>query len=133
MSISRTRLRVSLFFALAALGLAAPAGAAGADPFTGVWASPDTDGDFVRFAISAPDAQGNRHLTGFDPAAEACAGGPATAFGVGTVTGDTLTTTLTVRCSGTIHFVGAFYFTAIGGTLISDTSLAPYTRVGSGG
>ena len=115
----------------ATLVIAAPAVAAPSDPFTGVWASPDTDGDIVTFAISAPGADGIRHLTGFDPAAEACEGGPATAHGSGTVAGATLTTTLTVRCGPTVVFVGSFYFTASGDTLISNTSLNPYTRVGA--
>ena len=122
--------RFALPLALAALVLAAPAAAASADAFTGVWTSPDTDGDYVRFAISAPGPDGLRRLAGFDPAAEACNGGPAVATGVGTVVGDTLTTTLTVRCDGTIHFVGGFYFVSNGDTLVSNTSLAPYTRAG---
>jgi hypothetical protein len=104
--------------------------AAPTDPFAGVWASPDTDGDVVMFTISSPGGDGTRRLTGFDPAAEACGGGPATAHGSGTVTGATLNTTLTVRCSNTVVFVGSFYFTASGDTLSSNTSVNPYTRVG---
>jgi hypothetical protein len=84
----------------------------------------------VTFAISAPDPQGLRRLSGFDPAAEACNGGPAIATGTGTVVGDTLTATLTVRCNGVVHFVGSFFFTASDGTLISNTAPAPYTRRG---
>ena len=124
--------RVGLLFAFGALAFAAPAVAVSPDPFTGLWSSPDTDGDLVRFVISPPSAAGTRFLVGFDPSAEACDGGRATARGVGRVAGDTLTARLTVRCDAQVHFVGTFHFVASGGTLISDTSLAPYTRVGRG-
>src|SRR5881396_45658 len=91
--------RVGILFAFASLAFAAPVAATSADAFTGVWTSPDTDGDSVRFAISAPSADGVRALEGFDPAAVACNGGAATAHGSGTIVGDTLTSTLTVRCN----------------------------------
>jgi hypothetical protein len=113
-----------------AVAFASPATAASADPFNGVWSSLDTDGDSVRFAISAPNAGGTRVLEGFDPAAETCDGSAAVAHGSGTVVGGTLTARLIVSCDGTVVFTGSFHFTASGDTLISDTSLAPYTRVG---
>ena len=86
----------------------------------------------MQFVITAPSAAGTRFLVGFDPSAEACNGGRATATGLGRVSSDTLTARLTVRCGATVHFVGTFHFVASDGMLISDTSLAPYARVGRG-
>ena len=104
------------------------AAAASSDPFTGAWITPDTDGDIQSVEIGAPSNTGVRTVTLFDPAANVCNRASANAIGTGTVAGQTLTATLKVLCHGTVVFVGSFYFTVSGNTLVSDTAVFPYVR-----
>lgn len=117
-----------LSLAALAAALAVPAARSASDPFVGAWVSPDTDGDLVSAEIGAANADGVRRLTLFDPAANACNRESANAMGSGTVSGDTLTATLTVLCHGQVHFVGTVHFTLSGDTLVSDTSVNAYVR-----
>jgi hypothetical protein len=81
------------------------------DPFTGVWTSVDTDGSNQTISFGGPGSL--RFVHYFDDGASAC-GWPednvtATMNGIGTVSGDTLTTDLTGQCNG-----------GTGGDLFSD-------------
>jgi hypothetical protein len=72
------------------------------DPFTGVWTSIDTDGSNQTISFGGPGSL--RFVHYFDDGASAC-GWPdinvtATLNGIGTVSGDTLTTDLTGQCNG---------------------------------
>jgi len=73
------------------------------DPFKGVWTSIDTDGSNQTISFGGSDSL--RFVHYFDDGASAC-GWPednvtATLNGVGTVSGDTITTDLDGQCNGT--------------------------------
>jgi hypothetical protein len=73
------------------------------DPFSGVWTSIDTDGSDQTISFGGPGSL--RFVHYFDVGASAC-GWPdinvtATLNGIGTVSGDTLTTDLNGQCNGT--------------------------------
>jgi hypothetical protein len=91
-------------FAAIVLTLVLVSGTAAApkDPFTGVWTSIDTDGSNQTISFGGPGSL--RFVHYFDDGASAC-GWPqdnvtATLNGVGTVSGDTLSTDLNGKCNG---------------------------------
>jgi len=107
--------------AVAALAFAAPAGAAGRDPFTGAWTAIDTDGSTLNLSIGGANPAGVRHVFMVDLSATACGGGSATVMGFETQSGDTLDGTVTVRCNGTgVTFSADFPLVASGGQIFGN-------------
>ena len=96
------------------------------DPFTGVWTSIDTDGSNQTISFGGPGSL--RFVHYFDDGASAC-GWPednvtATMNGVGTVSGDTLTTDLNGQCNGTgqdLSSSGVVYTYDSTGNTLTDT------------
>jgi hypothetical protein len=104
--------------------------AASTDAFTGAWTATDTDGSTLHLQISAPNVSGVRHVTLVDQFASVC-GAPATAIGLGTVSGTTLSATLDVRCGGAPSATGVpLSFDLVGDDLVSGGTV--FTRVGGG-
>jgi len=101
----------ALIAATAVVVAAAPAGAAGRDPFTGHWVGvevPIGDGSTDYMTISGPNASGTRTWVYWETGASYCSdGGPLSASGTGTAVGGELTLTVTfTKCANGLP--GAF-------------------------
>jgi hypothetical protein len=98
--------------------------------FAGAWVATDPDdGSRLKLQISGSGAPAKRHVTLVDQFASAC-GAPATAIGLGTVSGTTLTATLDVRCGGAPFADDVpFVFEAANGTVVNNGVV--FTRPGS--
>jgi len=97
--------------AMTVLASAAPAGAAGQDPFAGHWVGvevPIGDGSTDYMTISGPNASGTRTWVYWETGASYCSdGGPLRASGTGTAVGGELTVTVTfTKCANGLP--GAF-------------------------
>ncbi|HEX9890898.1 MAG TPA: hypothetical protein VGB28_02405 [Actinomycetota bacterium] len=103
------------------VALGPSAGAAPPDPFHGAWKSIDTDGSNQNLSFGGGGT--TRQVRLFDDFASGCGGGIATARGIGTVAGDSLDVTLSVRCAnGTFIPDTPVTFTYDGGTDTLDDS-----------
>ena len=99
---------------------ASPA-AGSVDSFTGAWVATDPDdASALKLQISAPNESGVRRVTVMDQNQfKSGCGGLATAIGSGTVSGTTLSSTVDVRCGGSLVLTDVvFTFTAVGDTLV---------------
>lgn len=97
MSRWRKAMGMAVVSAAAVSGVAVPSGAAGPDPFDGVWASTDVDGSEQTLTVSGA-APATRSVTLFDESASVCGGAPAQLTGPGAVNGTSLDVTGPLTC-----------------------------------
>jgi hypothetical protein len=92
-----------------------------ADAFTGAWVATDPgDGSTLKVQIGAANDAGVRRVTIMDQNQfHSGCGALATAIGSGTVTGTTLSSTLDIRCGGSLVGTDVLVtFAAVGDTLV---------------